>query len=131
MKKLFIILFTFVLLASYSQMLAFAVENDAFKPVESGLIEDETEDVRDNGKSEAKPEDKPEKGEKPHHNGETIPTIGANDDKGEKETNIEINFSTERLPTALKHMGVGLAGVMLVLILIGVVVFVLNKFFKP
>ncbi len=127
MKKLLIILFTFVLIASYSQMFAFAVENDIFHPVDSELLEGVSDDIHDIGK----PEGKPEKGEKPHPEEENIPTIGASEDESEKENNIEIDFSTERLPTALEHMVVGLAGVMLVLILIGVVVFVLNKFFKP
>ncbi len=131
MKKLFIILFTFVLLASYSQMFAFAVENDVFQPVDKELLENVHDDIRDNGKPEDKHEGKPEMDKKPRPEGEGVPTIGASEDENKNEDAIEIDLSTERLPTALKHMGVGLAGVMLVLILIGVVVFVLNKFFKP
>lgn len=53
------------------------------------------------------------------------------EEKDDEDMNVDIDFSTERMPTALKHMGIGLAGVMMVLALIGVVVFILNKIFKP
>lgn len=149
MKKLLIILFTFIIFTSYSQMFVFAEDaitsatntTDLDAPVDSPIKGEAPPNA-----GEMRPDDSP----RPHNpdggkpvpegdigkpemgNGGAKDTIGAIvPDDGVKETNIEINFTTERLPTALEHMGVGLAGVMMVLILIGVVVFVLNKVFKP
>lgn len=44
---------------------------------------------------------------------------------------INFTFSTSRFPTALKHMAVGMLGVLIVLGLIAVVVFILNGVSRP
>lgn len=44
---------------------------------------------------------------------------------------INFTFSTSRFPTALKHMAVGMLGVLIVLGLIAVVVFILNRVSRP
>lgn len=51
---------------------------------------------------------------------------------GSMETNgaVNINFSTQRFPTALKHLVIGMIGVIIVLALIALVVFFLNKITK-
>ena len=48
-----------------------------------------------------------------------------------KDGVISFEFSTTRFPTALKHMAIGMLGVLIVLSLIALVVFVLNKLCKP
>lgn len=43
---------------------------------------------------------------------------------------LNVNFSTQRFPTALKHLVIGMIGVIIVLSLIALVVFVLNHITK-
>ena len=73
-----------------------------------------------------------------------IPTIGATEPsedvsvdessdaeaKEDDDMNVEIKVSTDNMSTTLKHMGIGMLGVMLVLALIAIVVLILNKIFK-
>lgn len=75
---------------------------------------------------------------------DSIPTIGATEPsedvsvdessdaeaKEDDDMNVEIKVSTDNMSTTLKHMGIGMLGVMLVLALIAIVVLILNKIFK-
>ena len=51
-------------------------------------------------------------------------------DETSKDGVVSFDFSVERIPVALKHMAVGMIGVLIVLSLIATVVFILNKVFK-
>jgi len=132
MKKTLILILTILTLVSTLMVSAYAVDESS---VEADLVS------------------KPEVGDEV--NSSTIPTIGADttsvaDDTSveessvadssvadstvaetEEDGNIDINFTTENMSTSLEHMGLGLLGVMIVLSLIAIVVFILNKVFKP
>lgn len=66
--------------------------------------------------------------------GETI-SAGVDDpgavSEAAKDSNINLSFSAERFPTALRHMAIGMIGVLVVLSLIALVVFLLNRVSKP
>lgn len=44
---------------------------------------------------------------------------------------ISLKFSTQRVPTVLRHFVIGIVGVIIVLALIALVVFILNHIIKP
>ena len=117
MKKTIIFILTLITVISAFALPVFAeseAENGVFEPFSSSE-EKPAEDVSDAST-------------------ETIPTIGATepseDDAEDDDMNVEIKVSADNMSTTLKHMGIGMLGVMLVLILIAIVVLVLNKLFK-
>ncbi len=57
--------------------------------------------------------------------------VSAESSETSSEGVINFTFSTSRFPTALKHMAVGMLGVLIVLGLIAVVVFILNRVSRP
>ena len=147
MKKVLVLLFTVALVISCSAIIASANEsieesNGVFVPYES--IEDSepvkiTDDLVDHPESEEiitigpigteesnESADAEAEGSVDQEDSVVSADVEAEDD----DMDVEIKFSTDRISTSLKHMGIGLAGVMMVLALIGIVVFVLNKVFK-
>ena len=130
MKKFLILLLTFVTLVSVLSVSVFAESSE-------NVVDDVNQSVdipsKDISKDDANVSDTTK-----------IPTIGAIDgteesecsceacvkareEADEGETKVELKLTTDNMGTSLKHMGVGLLGVMIVLSLIAVVVVILNK----
>lgn len=60
---------------------------------------------------------------------DTLPEVSAVNST-ETDGAVNINFSTQNVSTALKHLVIGMVGVIIVLALIALVVFILNNVTK-
>ena len=147
MKKVLVLLFTVALVISCSAIIASANEsveesNGVFVPCES--VEDsepikipndlvdypESEEIITIGPIDTEESDESSDVEAEDSVSQQDSDGIVDDEEEDDDMGVEIKFSTDRISTSLKHMGIGLAGVMMVLALIGAVVFVLNKVFK-
>lgn len=74
--------------------------------------------------------EEPPKDEPDSNKTEVTEPDSAFSDESEDGGEPVFEFSSKRIPTSLKHMGIGMAGVFTVLGIIAVVVYLLNKTFR-
>lgn len=135
MKKASVFVLVLTLISSIFTVYAFAVESseeisiDLSKDISAETSNDVSIPTIGGSATESTEEPSSEEASLENSSSEEA-EISEEESSEEKNGVVDFDFSVKRIPVALKHMAVGMIGVLIVLSLIAIVVCILNSVFK-
>lgn len=129
MKKALIFVLILTVISSIFVVSAFAESSDVSTDTSIELSSADDNDSVESSEASVESTESEESTESDESDESSESVDNATNDTSD-EGAVSFDFTVERIPVALKHMAVGMIGVLIVLSLIATVVFILNKVFK-